>query len=341
MVKDTLTIVVPTRDRPELLARCLRSIFEQQPYRPEVIVSDNSTNDHAAVHGLRSRYDFAYIRQSGKIPVVGHQNLCLRMPTSQWVLLLHDDDELCPGSLGAVGECLANGPEVGIVMAGTQAIDLEGRVTGEWVPTQRATLRGDEALLALGLDWGLRAPGTIYSVSENRRLGGLPDVLGLPADYAHALALAYSAGISFLPVCVGRQREWPQRASVFDTPARALRWLSFTCQQAALVRNLGGSPEVADRLVDYLAWSTFEGLEPWWRTFDRPDVIELVETCLTYSSKRGAIHDRVRRSYPFLFWRPRWVSEPALAVARLALRRLPRPVRRTVITVAARILHQR
>jgi hypothetical protein len=334
MRDDLLTIVTPTRDRPDLLGLCLRSVFEAQRYPPPVIVSDNSTRDHPAIQSLRERYRFTYVRQSGRLPIVEHQNACLRMPASRWVLLLHDDDELCPGSVEILLDFLADGPAAGIVMAGTQAIDLEGRVTAQWLPARRMTARGDEALVALGLDWGLRAPGTIYGVRENQELGGLPDVLGLPADYAHAAALAYRYGIAFLPVPVGRQREGHDRATTFDTPAKALRWLTFTCQQAALVRTLGGAPAVADRLVDYLAWSTFEALAPWWRSFDRAAVTDLVQTCRRYSPGAGDRRGRVRQAYPFLFWRPLYLSWLLyqLRQDRYPLRRIVHALRRKYLT---------
>jgi len=38
MRDDLLTIVIPTRDRPDLLALCLRSVFEDQSSVPPVIV---------------------------------------------------------------------------------------------------------------------------------------------------------------------------------------------------------------------------------------------------------------------------------------------------------------
>lgn len=334
-MNDLLTIVTPTRDRPDLLALCLRSVFEDQRHSPSVIVSDNSTREHAAIGALRERYGFTYVRQSGQVPIVEHQNACLRMPTSKWVLLLHDDDELCPGALDTLEEFLAGQPDVGIVMAGTQAIDLEGRVTAQWLPAHGTTVRGDQALLALGLDWGLRAPGTIYGVRESQELGGLPEVLGLPADYAHAAALAYQFGIAFLPVPVGRQREGHDRATTFDTPAKALRWLTFVSEQAARVRTLGGAPDVAGRLVDYLVWSTFEALAPWWTKFERGAVDDLVRICLQYAPGRGERHERVRRTYPLLFLRPRraaWLLHDLLHAPRFAALRsyFPSPLRHAV-----------
>jgi hypothetical protein len=48
MRDDLLTIVTPTRDRPDLLALYLRSVFQAEPYPPPVIVSDNRLSSTVA-----------------------------------------------------------------------------------------------------------------------------------------------------------------------------------------------------------------------------------------------------------------------------------------------------
>ena len=69
-MNSLLTIVIPTRDRPDFLEKCLRSVFERQTALPQVIVSDNSKFDHPAINQLRDKYGFAYIRQSGELTSV-------------------------------------------------------------------------------------------------------------------------------------------------------------------------------------------------------------------------------------------------------------------------------
>src|SRR5262245_1153584 len=94
MIRDLLTIVIPTRDRPEQLELCLESIFEQQAIIPDVIVSDNSVHDHPAIGDARQRYGFTYVRQSGDLSMTDHLNACLELSSTPWMMLLHDDDEL-------------------------------------------------------------------------------------------------------------------------------------------------------------------------------------------------------------------------------------------------------
>ena len=319
MAVDLLTIVIPTRDRPDLLDFCLQSIFERQSCRIPVIVSDNSVGTNPAHDLLRRRYPVEYHRQSGALGIVEHQNACLRMPSTRWVILLHDDDELCAGALAPLTEFLAECRDVGIVLGGTQTINLEGTVGSQWLPPATHTLTGEDALLAVGLDWGLRAPGTVYGVQETQVLGGLPGVAGIPADYAHALALAYHYGIAFFPEALGRQRVGHERTTAFETPEKAAAWLSFCCEQAALVRAMPISSHSADAIMDYFAWWNFEALESAWATFDRRSVLRLVRLASSHAPAHGKRRARVRQCYPFLLSRPRWLAWRLFKLARVRM----------------------
>ena len=148
-----LTIVVLTRDRVDLLKKALLSVFEHQLKAPPVIVSNNSTREYPEMAELQRQYGFSYIRQSGRLTVTEHHNACLRLATTRWVWLLHDDDELCPGAVAGVEACLKDCENVGIVVGGVNEITYEGEVKSHWVPTAKGVLRGDAALLELGSDW--------------------------------------------------------------------------------------------------------------------------------------------------------------------------------------------
>ena len=50
-----VTVVVPTRDRPELLAQCLDALLATEPGPSEVIVVDSASRDPAAVAAARDR----------------------------------------------------------------------------------------------------------------------------------------------------------------------------------------------------------------------------------------------------------------------------------------------
>ena len=139
MDSKLLTIVILSRDRPEFLEKCLRSVFENQKVVPNVIVSDNSTQDHVGIRKHRSDYPFTYVRQSGYLSMTEHHNACLKLPSTPWLWLVHDDDEIYPDSVVKVEAFLAGCGDVGIVLGGLEYIDPQGSRLTKWMPKTSGT----------------------------------------------------------------------------------------------------------------------------------------------------------------------------------------------------------
>jgi glycosyltransferase involved in cell wall biosynthesis len=324
MSVNPLTIVIPTRDRPDLLEKCLNSVYVCQTTIPTVVVSDNSTRDHPIIDTFRRRYGFDYVRQSGNLSQTDHINVCcLKLPESPWVLLLHDDDELYPECLGPLQAFLANCHAIGIVVAGIQFIDYEGVVQKEWTPDADRMLRGEEALLQLGLNWHARPPGMILNVAECRRFGGFIDICGTAADYTLAVQLAYSAGLAFFPALVGRYRQGQQQLTDFSTPEKSSAWLEFSIRLAEQAAPPGCSRDAAEQIIDYMTWWTFLGIASHWFSSHPPLVINLARKGLRRSPRCGVWQTRVRREYPFLYWQPAWLAWRLCRLARRFRRLLP------------------
>jgi hypothetical protein len=296
------TIVIPTRDRPQLLELCLRSVFERQTKIPNVIVSDNSVSAQPAVDVLRRKYGFGYVRQSGKMTMTDHFNACLRLPSTSWIMLLHDDDELYPESLAKVESLLGNANDVGMVVGGVQYIDPNGSLFGEWFPEANMTLRAEDALLKLGLGYlHARSPNTIFSVADSCDIGGFPDVNGVAGDYTFFCRLAYTYGVVFVPEHLGRYRLGHDQATNYSTPEKAEAHLQYCVQMASLLVSIGCSATVADRLIDEMTWGLFLFHAPWWQDSQPEFVSRLCQQCLRLSPQLGTWQERARKEYPFCF----------------------------------------
>jgi glycosyltransferase involved in cell wall biosynthesis len=317
MSAHRLTITIPTRDRPDLLEKCLESVYTRQTTIPNVIVSDNSTKDHPITDTFRRRYGFRYVRQSGQLSQTAHINVCcLDLPDTPWVLVLHDDDELYPECLGNLQTFLAACGSIGVVVAGIQFIDFDGAVYKEWTPAADGFLRGEEALLRLGLNWGVRPPGMILNVAACRRIGGFLDIRGTSADYTLAVQLAYAVGVAFFPALVGRYRQGPQQMTDFSTPEKSSAWLDFSIQLAQRAAPPGCSRDAAEQLIDYMTWWTFLGIASRWFSSHPSLVVRLAHEGLSRSPRCRTWQTRVRREYPFLYWRPPWLAWRLCRLAR-------------------------
>jgi glycosyltransferase involved in cell wall biosynthesis len=325
MNPELLTIVIPTRNRPDFIELCLRSIFERQTIIPPVIVSDNSTVEQPVIRFLQRKYGFVYVRQSGELSMTEHQNACIELATTRWVWIVHDDDELFPESVEKVLSTLSGCRDAAIVVGGVQYIDEEGKRLAEWIPKVKGTFRGEEGLLSLGLDFGTFSPGTLFTVAASGQIGGLAEVNGAAADYPFAVRLAYSHGVAFLPEFIGRYRMGHRQSTDFSTPEKAEAFLDFIMRETDLIRTVDCSASAIDRIVDYSTWETFLKVAPPWLQSHRSFVLRLTDKCLRVSPRRGEWQNRVRQQYPFLFWHLPSVTWPLFQAVKSAV---PAPLRR-------------
>lgn len=306
-MNSDLTIVVPTRDRANWLAPCLRSLFEYQTTAVPVIVSDNSVSQHSAVAALKRSYDFTYVRQSGLMSMTDHFNACLDLVSTPWMILLHDDNELCQNVLEKLTGFLAQHGDVGIVVGGFQYIDPDGKIRGAEIP-DFGVYRGEEGLLSIGLEYRARPPNTILNVTKSRAMGGFPDAGGMGMDYPFACGLAHSYGVAFLSEVIGRYRTGHEQSIRVSDRSSVEAFIDSPSRTAELLRELGCTAGTAERLMDAHTWAIFEWVASYWMDSDPKFVFALYEKCLSLSPKAGPWQSAVRSKYPLLFLRPPWLA---------------------------------
>ena len=103
------TIIVPTHDRPALLARTLRSL-SAQTWRDftVVVVSDSAryVAPYAELQALEGRY--VYVLRSGSPGPAASRNMGQRLADAPYLLFLDDDDTFEPQHLAVLAARLQN-----------------------------------------------------------------------------------------------------------------------------------------------------------------------------------------------------------------------------------------
>lgn len=176
-----LSICVPTYHRPELLARALSSVLPLPP-EVELIISDNSTaNDESEQLTRRllqdqpeDRWTYYHNPPGGN----GGTNwvACVQRARGHYVLMLHDDDYLLPGSVEAMLAVLRQvRGEYHSVLFGVDVVDVQRRVLQKQTPPRTDYLPPSIAVEALLTNSSLiRVPAMVVSREVYRSTGG-PD----------------------------------------------------------------------------------------------------------------------------------------------------------------------
>lgn len=125
MADPTVSIVIATHGRPELLRRAVRSVASQEGVGPLdlVLVFDRDPEGLAAADELRElvdpRHSVRAIANARTPGLAGARNTGILAATAPLVALCDDDDEWMPGKIGAQ-LALFTGPDVVLVATGIE-----------------------------------------------------------------------------------------------------------------------------------------------------------------------------------------------------------------------------
>ena len=109
MPEPSISVVVPTRDRPGYLAVALASLAAQQPAPAhELLVVDDGSSDATAE--VAERAGVRYLRQRARRGLNAARNAGIRRSDGELIAFLDDDVEAPPGWLAAMSEGAARHP---------------------------------------------------------------------------------------------------------------------------------------------------------------------------------------------------------------------------------------
>jgi GT2 family glycosyltransferase len=129
VVRDLVSVVLPTWNRAYVLPRAVESVLAQgYPHIELLVVDDGSTDDTAAVaarYGAKVRY---LARPNGGVAAA--RNTGLAAVRGEFVALLDSDDEWLPWKVEAQVAVFRKFPEVGMVWSDMTAVDEHGVIVG-------------------------------------------------------------------------------------------------------------------------------------------------------------------------------------------------------------------
>jgi hypothetical protein len=184
---DRVSVVIPTRNRRELLVRSLATALAQRDVDVEAVVVDDASGDGTAAY-LEALADprIVVVRLGAPEGVARARNAGLEAATAPWVAFLDDDDVWAPDKLSDQLRALT-GSAAGWACAGTIVLDAG------LVPTAAQRLRDPEASLSRLLSYNVvpgGASGVLAATDLVRQVGGFDPTLRVFADWDLWLRLA-------------------------------------------------------------------------------------------------------------------------------------------------------
>ena len=169
---QNLSIIVPCFNASGTLAAAIESGLQQGLSVPEIVVSDDGSNDGSleAVRRLESRVRVLSGPNRG---VSAARNWGIDESAGEWLIFLDADDQLLPGTVEKRLKAAAENPQADVVACGWQELidDWGGTTPGAVRAIDRAAMEADAEVATATHAWAPPA-ALMYRRSLVERIGG-------------------------------------------------------------------------------------------------------------------------------------------------------------------------
>ncbi len=200
--RPRVTVVIPTLNRSHWLAGAIESVLAQTHRDFTVVVADNASRDEtpSIVAGFEDKR-LQYVRRPHTLELNEHYNLCVDEISTEYFLIVPDDDALVPDAIETLLPVLQRNPGLGIVH-GRARIEQEGLVVA---PVHDMTGREGDAV-EIGAEFIRRALAASHRIHATTVLYRTAALKGIPLDprdypateFGHWLRLALDWDVAFV-----------------------------------------------------------------------------------------------------------------------------------------------
>lgn len=235
----TVSVILPTYNRQELLLESVKSVLRQTWIDYELLVVDDGSTDgtRAALAPYMARIRYIHQENAGQGAALG-RGVCDARGT--WVAFLHSDDKWVPERLERMMGLVARHPQVHAVATASQQISADG------TPTGRLFLKTTPGLELTTADFLTRHKGLINGMGILvrrdclQKIGGIDERLSNAIDCDLWLRLSIQFNIAFLnePLLLYRRHEGNIGADILTNSEEWLLLLDkFAVESADYVRR--------------------------------------------------------------------------------------------------------
>jgi glycosyltransferase involved in cell wall biosynthesis len=257
MNEFTMTICVPVT-KTRYLEKTLASIAAQTSPMTVLVVDNGADGDVEAMIAAVGMDSVRFIKRSQRLPPVENWNAIVDMVTTEWMILLSDDDFIAPDHVAVLSELIARNSQVDVVHSRVRIVNEREEVISytacapEWETAMDFLwhrVRGYRIQFLSDFAWrtnALRAAGGFAD---------MPSAWG--TDDLTALRLAVRGGIAFSPAATVSYRVHGgsitsgqgliKKIEAVELLAMHYRkfcagdhWTSVTSQDAELAKDISG-----------------------------------------------------------------------------------------------------
>jgi glycosyltransferase involved in cell wall biosynthesis len=185
-VRPRLTIITPSLNQAQFLERTIRSVLDQGYENLEYMIVDGGSTDGSVAIIDRYRDRLSWWVSEPDRGQTHALNKGLRRATGEYVAYINSDDYYLPGAFDAAVSTFES--KKASWVAGTcRYVDVEGRLTKQWIP-EPPQGRRDRWILG---HWGVPQAATFWRREVLERFGPFREDMHYMFDIEYCLRLAF------------------------------------------------------------------------------------------------------------------------------------------------------
>ena len=199
--KPTLTIAIPSYNKEKYIDRCLKSILHEKEHVTEIFVVDNCSSDDTYELAKKYKPDITCYQNEENIGMSGNWNRCIDLCKTEWLMIVHADDELLPGVIEKYVDLIQKFPSLHLIHADSYAV-IEGKESLEVLSQNPKKSFWKSGLDALSCPYGV-CSAVMVKKEAYERLGYFIDgSISSDAEMWARMAGAYDIGYLNIPTVI-------------------------------------------------------------------------------------------------------------------------------------------
>ena len=195
-----ITIAIPSYNKEKYIRRCIESALVEKKHISKIILVDNYSTDSTFAIAKEYKPDIECYQNETNLGMAMNWNRCIDLCDTEWLLILHADDELVPGSISKYIEYVEKYPTVSLIHANSYSI-TEGDLS-----TKSFTKKNQRSFWSAGLEAMKCHYGVCSAVMVRKdvyeKLGYFIESLASDAEMWSRIASKYDVGFIDEPTVI-------------------------------------------------------------------------------------------------------------------------------------------
>lgn len=200
-----ITAAIPSYNKEKYIGSCIKSILVNKQYVDKIILVDNCSSDKTFNIAKKFEPDIQCYRNKKNLGMSGNWNRCIELCDTDWLMIIHADDELLPGAIECYIDFIKKYPSVGLIHANSYSMkedDASSKIVG--IKKQKEFWKA--GLDAMSCHYGV-CSAVMVKKEVYDKLGYFIDSLSSDAEMWARIAAHYDVGFIKAPTVIYRINE--------------------------------------------------------------------------------------------------------------------------------------